>query len=145
MAQQVLSDVVRGLDPVSAAGGLLPAVQRLADEAGASCSFAEVPNLSPAQDAVVFYTCAEGLANATKHAPGAAVDLQLENAGSTYVLTVRDDGPGGADLVGSGLIGLRERAATVGGRLSVDSPTGTGTTLRLVLPAGTDRLSKGEA
>jgi hypothetical protein len=138
VANRVLGDVVRGLDPVAAAGGLLQALEQLADDSSAARSFDSMVNLGPTECAVVWFTCAEGLANAARHAAGAAVDVQLLRRGPSYELTVRDDGPGGADPAGSGLSGLRDRAATVGGRLIVDSRPGTGTTLRLVLPSPTE-------
>jgi signal transduction histidine kinase len=53
---------------------------------------------------------------------------------------VRDDGRGGADFGhGSGLIGLRDRAEALGGRLWLHSPPGEGTTLRVRLPVGQAR------
>ena len=48
---------------------------------------------------------------------------------------VRDDGRGGADLaLGTGLLGLKDRVEALGGGITVDSPRGTGTTLRVTLP-----------
>jgi hypothetical protein len=135
VADRVLRDVVRGLDPVAAAGGLLQALEQLANASGAIHSFESNVTLGPSESRVVWFTCAEGLANAAKHAAGAAAEVQLHRCGQTYELTVSDHGGGGADAGGSGLSGLRDRAATVGGRLIVDSRPGTGTTLRLVLPA----------
>jgi signal transduction histidine kinase len=82
----------------------------------------------------VWFTCAEGLANAAKHAPGSAIVVRLETGPSGYVLTVSDEGPGGADASGSGLSGLRERAEAVHGNLTVESGK-DGTTLRLLVPA----------
>jgi signal transduction histidine kinase len=48
---------------------------------------------------------------------------------------VRDDGVGGADPAGgSGLLGLKDRAEAIGGRISLESPPGAGTTLTAELP-----------
>ena len=135
VAGRVLGDVVRGLDPVVAAGGLRQALEKLARDSAATCSLPPIVNLGPTEGRVVWFTCAEGLANAAKHACGAAVDVELRRSGPCYELTVHDDGDGGADVSGSGLSGLRDRASSVGGRLVVDSGRGTGTTLRLVVPA----------
>ncbi len=135
VAGRVLSDVVRGLDPVAAAGGLLPALEKLADDSVATRSLPSMVDLGATECRVVWFTCAEGLANAAKHARGAAVDVRLIRSGPAYELTVRDEGAGGADMSGSGLSGLRDRASSVGGRLIVDSRRGKGTTLRLVVPA----------
>ena len=138
-ADRVLGDVVRGLDPAAASGGLLPALEKLAAGAGARWSFASSVDLGPTESRAVWFTCAEGLANAAKHAPGASIEVRLERVGRTYVLSVCDDGCGGADAAGPGLCGLRERAAAVGATLYVDSPVGAGTSLRLVLPERVDK------
>lgn len=53
---------------------------------------------------------------------------------STLQLEVRDDGIGGADPEGHGLVGLSDRAAALGGRLRISSPRGTGTVLLANLP-----------
>ncbi|MDT7684037.1 MAG: hypothetical protein QOG57_4347, partial [Pseudonocardiales bacterium] len=48
---------------------------------------------------------------------------------------VRDDGAGGADFTrGTGLVGLKDRVEALGGRISLDSPRGAGTSLRVELP-----------
>jgi signal transduction histidine kinase len=48
---------------------------------------------------------------------------------------VRDDGRGGADPTGgSGLVGLTDRVEALGGRISLHSPPGAGTTVQIVLP-----------
>ena len=52
-------------------------------------------------------------------------------------VTVRDDGTGGADPYGHGLVGMRDRAAALGGRLEIDSPVGAGTVLAATLPLST--------
>ena len=49
-------------------------------------------------------------------------------------LEVADDGKGGADAEGHGLLGLADRAEALGGRLAVESPPGDGTVLRATLP-----------
>ena len=62
----------------------------------------------------------EALTNARRHAPGAAVDVELRYGDDALRVRVRDNGPGppaGADDGGGhGLAGMRERAAMVGGR-----------------------------
>ena len=65
----------------------------------------------------------EALTNARRHAPGAAVDVELDYAADALHLRVRDNGPGPSDAAatngsstgGHGLLGMRERAAAVGG------------------------------
>ncbi len=137
-AERVLTDVVRGLHPVEADGGLVEAIAKLTDRSHATLVIDPQVDLEtglgPTEREVVWFTCAEGLANAAKHAPGSAIVVRLETGPAGYVLTVSDDGPGGADAPGSGLSGLRERAGAVSGSLTVES-TKDGTTLRLLVPA----------
>jgi signal transduction histidine kinase len=74
----------------------------------------------------------------------AALDeLREVSRGSHGALTmrVRDDGVGGADPGrGSGSIGLKDRVEALGGRITVSSPPGAGTTLDVQLPAAEDRV-----
>ncbi len=49
-------------------------------------------------------------------------------------VTIRDDGSGGADPAGPGLVGLADRVSALGGRLRVESPAGGGTVVCAVLP-----------
>ncbi len=137
-ADRVLTDVVRGLHPVETDGGLVDAIASLTDRSHATFVIDPEVDLETGLGAtereVVWFTCAEGLANAAKHAPGSAIVVRLETSPSGYVLTVSDDGPGGADAPGSGLSGLRDRAEAVSGSLTVES-TKEGTTLRLLVPA----------
>lgn len=82
----------------------------------------------------VYYIVSEALANASKHADASLVIVDLhENDGSVWV-SVHDDGVGGADLGGSGLIGLKDRVESLGGSIQVDSPAGKGTSLLAILP-----------
>ena len=61
--------------------------------------------------------------------------MLLAQAGDTLVLEVRDDGQGGADPAhGTGLTGLADRVAAVGGRLLLASPAGGPTLVRVELP-----------
>lgn len=85
----------------------------------------------------LFYVCAEGLANAAKHAAGSAVEVTLEvdRSGDLIVLTVTDDGPGGAAPTGRGLRGLADRVEALGGTLTL-STMSTGTRLSARVPRG---------
>ena len=84
-----------------------------------------------------YYVVAEALTNAAKHAHASAVTVvvDLDAAATVLHLTVRDNGTGGASLTrGTGLIGLKDRAEALGGRLFLDSPRGAGTILHAELP-----------
>ena len=88
----------------------------------------------PGAETALFYACSEALANVAKHARADSVVVRLE-AGDSLVLTVTDDGVGGADPGGTGLENLMDRLATVGGGLTLDSRAGFGTRLVARVPA----------
>jgi signal transduction histidine kinase len=90
----------------------------------------------------------EALSNARRHAPGAAVDVELRYGEGTLLLQVRDNGPGppaghqadgnghnGAGSPGHGLTGMRERAAAAGGSLRTAAAPGGGFLVEATLPA----------
>lgn len=100
--------------------------------------------LPPAVEVVVYRIVQEALTNVAKHARAAHVQVELHQQGRTLQLRVADDGRGfdvDATLAsrerGLGLFGMQERAALVGGRLTMQSTPGTGTalTLTVTLPA----------
>jgi signal transduction histidine kinase len=86
-----------------------------------------------------YYVVSEALTNTAKHAEASMVQIQVDTLQGertdTLRVQVRDDGRGGAALAcGTGLLGLKDRAEALGGRILLDSPPETGTTLRLELP-----------
>jgi len=102
--------------------------------------------LSPAQRDAVWFICAEALSNATKHADPQRVAVAVRRDGDDLVVTVRDDGRGGASMGGgSGLRGLRERAEALHGGLEVRSPHSGGTEVRAWLPVNSSLLAATEA
>ena len=85
-----------------------------------------------------YYVVAEALTNAAKHARASAVSIEVEANVEVLRVAVRDDGAGGASFAGgTGLVGLKDRVEAVGGRIHLDSPPGTGTTLSVELPLTT--------
>ena len=78
----------------------------------------------------------EALTNVRRHAPGAAVEVELEYQPEVLRLRVRDHGPGAAleDPDGHGLLGMRERAIMVGGTLTAGPAEGEGFVVEAVLP-----------
>lgn len=94
-----------------------------------------LPALSPEAEVVVYRVAQEALTNAARHADAREVELSLGRQGAAVVLEVRDDGRGFEGLAdGSGLMGMRERAALVRAELSVVSRPRHGTTVRLRVP-----------
>jgi len=102
------------------------------------------PRLRPDVDDEVFRIAQEALHNGLKHAAAGRLELLLEEGERRLVLTVRDDGVGfepGATAHRSrrlGLTSMEERAAALGGTLSIDSAPGKGTTIKLEVPLGGD-------
>jgi len=95
-----------------------------------------VATLPPGVDLCAYRILQEALTNVRRHAPGAAVEVQLEYAPDAVRLRVRDHGPGAAspDLDGHGLLGMRERAIMVGGTLSAGPADGGGFAVEAELP-----------
>ena len=95
-----------------------------------------VATLSPGVDLCAYRILQEALTNVRRHAPGAAVDVELEYASDTLRLRVRDQGPGteAPVLDGHGLLGMRERALMVGGTLSAEPADGGGFSVEAELP-----------
>ncbi len=89
------------------------------------------------REAMLFRIVQESLANVARHAHATAVEVDLQRCGAVLSLSVRDNGVGMPPELpdhGSGLAGIRERAAAIGGRLAIDSAPGKGTVLRLTFP-----------
>jgi signal transduction histidine kinase len=93
--------------------------------------------LDPGVELAAYRIVQEALTNARRHAPGAAVDVELHHADGYLNLRIRDNGPGsaeGATPSGHGLTGMRERAAAVGGRLRTGRSAAGGFLVEATLP-----------
>ncbi|WP_067483321.1 sensor histidine kinase [Actinomadura hibisca] len=100
-----------------------------------------VAALDPGVELTAYRIVQEALTNARRHAPGAAVDVELDYASGALRVLVRDSGPGpsdggGAGARGHGLLGMRERVATVGGELNAGPGPVSGFQIEAVLPTG---------
>ena len=126
------------LEDLGLASALAALATEFSDHSSASVrrSFAPgLPALSQEAEVVVYRVAQEALTNAARHADARAVELSLQRLGDRVVLEVRDDGRGFTGLAeGSGLMGMRERAALVRAELSVVSQPSHGTTVRLKVP-----------
>jgi signal transduction histidine kinase len=86
-------------------------------------------------EAAIYFTVAEALTNVAKHAHATLASVQVDIENGMLVASVSDDGAGGASIAGgSGLQGLADRLAALGGTLTVVSPVGHGTFVRASLP-----------
>jgi signal transduction histidine kinase len=124
--------------------GLMTALEMLAREAGAQFSISGfLYPLQPEVDLALYRIAQEALNNARRHAQAENIVVTLVFDTDSVVLSVSDDGKGFEvpaylnDLTRTGhfgLIGMRERAQLVNGRLEVMSASGKGTTITLTLP-----------
>jgi signal transduction histidine kinase len=103
-----------------------------------------VAPLDPGIELTVYRIVQEALTNARRHARGAAVDVELDYAADVLLVRVRDNGPGPSGAIatdgsptggGHGLLGMRERAAAVGGELRVGRAPVGGFLVQATLPA----------
>jgi len=134
-----LRELARGIaPPVLADRGLEAAVRSLADRTGMNVEVSATLERRPAAavETAAYFVVAESLTNAAKHAPGTRVEVRLDEHGADLFVEVTDFGPGGADMSGSGLTGLRQRVEALDGTLQVTSPSGVGTQVEAVLPCG---------
>jgi signal transduction histidine kinase len=93
--------------------------------------------LPPAVEAAAYFVVMEALTNVAKYSSATAAEVTVQRVNGHVVIDVADDGVGGADpAAGSGLTGLADRVAALGGRLDVQSPPGGGTVVRAEMPAG---------
>jgi signal transduction histidine kinase len=137
-----LQELSRGIHPaILSQGGLGPALRTLARRSAIPVELditADTRFPEPIEVAA-YYVASEALANATKHAQASRVEVTLATRNGRLLLSVRDDGVGGADPArGSGLVGLSDRVQALGGTVSVHSPAGAGTRLLVDFPVGMD-------
>jgi signal transduction histidine kinase len=131
-----LRQLAGGLRPAQLDAGLGPALRDLARRAPLPVEVDAASDRFPTDIETAAYFCAcEGLTNAVKHAHATRIKLTARHDHDCLVVTVDDDGVGGAaNRNGSGLTGLTDRVAAHGGTLTIDSDQGCGTTLVAEFP-----------
>jgi signal transduction histidine kinase len=86
-----------------------------------------------------YFVVSEALANAAKHSQASHIDVSLGQRDRSLLLSVRDDGVGGADTArGSGLVGLMDRVEALGGSIRIHSRPGKGTQITAEFPLELD-------
>jgi len=135
-ANAELRELAHGIHPSALTrGGLRAGVDALVaridlpvtvDVAGGRCP--------SAIEASAYFVVAEALTNVIKHARARQAQVTASVAAGVLSVEVRDDGVGGADPAGDGLVGLDDRVAALGGRLRIHSPPGEGTLIAATLP-----------
>jgi signal transduction histidine kinase len=142
-ANAELRELAHGILPsVLARGGLAAGVDALVSRLRVPVEVAVPAERLPREiEASAYFVVAEALTNVAKHSGAQSADVRAWVGDRVLHVDVRDDGIGGARPEGSGLVGLRDRVAALGGRLRIESPPGDGTriaaTLPLPLPGGT--------
>ena len=137
-ALEELRELARGIHPaVLSDRGLQAAVEALAVRSPLPVKVVEVPGerLPEPVEAAAYFVIAEALTNVAKYANANAATVAVRRVNGHAEVEVRDDGVGGADPGrGSGLRGLADRVGALDGSLALDSPPGSGTTLRAEIP-----------
>ncbi|MGZ8476234.1 MAG: GAF domain-containing sensor histidine kinase [Candidatus Limnocylindria bacterium] len=133
-----LRELARGLHPaVLHDHGLEPAIRSLMQRAPlpVELTFDAAGRPSDAVEVAAYYVIAESLTNVAKYAHASLARVEVRLLGDRLLIEVADDGVGGADhSKGSGLLGLEDRVAALGGRLHVESVPGEGTSVRADVP-----------
>jgi len=136
-ARSDLREFARGVHPrILNESGLPGALRELADRSSVPTELS-IPDIRfPAPvEAAAYFVCSEALANVAKYAAAGHAAVAVMQQSGSLVVTVSDDGRGGASLdAGSGLRGLVDRVEALGGRLTLTSPPGEGTRLAAELP-----------
>jgi signal transduction histidine kinase len=142
-ATRELRELAHGILPeVLTRGGLRAGVAALASRAPVPVDVrVSVNRLPPAVEATAYFIVAEALTNVAKHsrAQRAAVMACVEHG--MLQVEIEDDGVGGAEGAGSGLLGLGDRLAVLEGTLRVESPPDGGTLVAAAIPLARQRLA----
>jgi signal transduction histidine kinase len=133
-----LQEIARGIHPaILSQGGLGPALRTLARRSAipVELEVATEARLPAAIEVAAYYVASEALANAAKHAQASRIELSLALRDGKLLLSIRDDGVGGADPArGSGLVGFTDRVEALAGSMYVQSRSGEGTHIVAELP-----------
>jgi signal transduction histidine kinase len=138
----VLRELAHGIyPPLLRNHGLAQALPSVTRRSPLPCTVSvDLPGRYPEEvEAAVYFCCLEAIGNAGKHAgPGATITVTVEADEAQVRFSVCDDGAGfatGPDPTGSGFINMADRVGAIGGRLTVESAPGHGTTIRGEIPA----------
>jgi PAS domain S-box-containing protein len=137
-AVEDLQELSRGIHPaILSRGGLGPALRALARRSAVPVELdvTTQARFPEPVEVAAYYVASEALANATKHARASRVEVSLATRAGRLLLSIRDDGVGGANPArGSGLLGLTDRVEALGGSIQVHSRPGDGTRITAKLP-----------
>ncbi|MDT4924225.1 MAG: hypothetical protein QOG01_1938, partial [Pseudonocardiales bacterium] len=148
-AVEELQELSRGIHPaIDSRGGLGAALRTLARRSAipVELDLGTDTRLPEPIEVAVYFVASEAMANTAKHAHASRIDVALATVNSSLVLSIRDDGIGGADPTGgSGLVGLADRVEALGGSVEVRSRPGRGTHITAELPLETEMATSRES
>jgi len=145
-ARQTLSEARRAIDDLRHAPddeldeAIQREVSRFSDATGIPCDYnsSQIPHMPNNVKETVIRTVAEALTNIAKHARASHATVEISGEEKRLMVSVQDDGQGfEAESVGAGhygLVGIRERARLVNGKVEIHSEGGKGTKLTLEIP-----------
>jgi signal transduction histidine kinase len=131
-----LRELAHGILPsVLTRGGLLAGIGSVVSRLDLPVAVDVPPERFPADvEASAYFIVAEALTNVMKHSRAGKADVKAVVENGMLCIEVRDDGVGGADPDGHGLVGIADRVTALGGRLEIESPDGDGTRVSAMLP-----------
>jgi PAS domain S-box-containing protein len=131
-----LRELAHGIHPPALTlGGLRRAVRTLVERLDLPVDVDVLAERPPPEiEASAYFIIAEALTNVFKHSRAAHAEVTASLRNGVLDVQVRDDGIGGADPDGHGLVGMKDRVAALGGRLEITSPAGGGTCVAANLP-----------
>jgi signal transduction histidine kinase len=135
-AIEELRELARGVRPACLDDGLAPALRELASRTPLPTEVsATSERFDEGIEAAAYFVASEALTNSVKHARASRLSVTAERRNGSLVLCISDDGVGGAVAAErSGLAGITDRVAALGGTLRVSSPRGRGTQITAELP-----------
>jgi signal transduction histidine kinase len=131
-----LRELAHGILPaVLTQGGLRAGVETFIERLALPVT-TELPvnRFAPEVEASAYFVIAEALTNVVKHSQARAAEVRVAIDDGRLKVEVRDDGIGGADPEGSGLVGIGDRVLVLGGSLRIESPPGGGTVVTAAIP-----------
>ena len=150
LALHELRELSQGIYPsVLAERGLTRGLEELCERAAVTCnlrvSLQDPPSTHVA--AAAYFVVSEALTNVAKHAHARTTSVVVYSDDGELIVEIHDDGMGGAATgSGSGLRGMTDRIEALGGRMTVSSPLGRGTSVRAEIPyESSDRIAPGPA